>query len=77
MKATVAPREAPSRRNDMAVGITPQEHRGSGIPNNVAHKTDLKFSCDKCRSKNLDGTNTCNRPATKNRVKDTVPFGIT
>ena len=38
-KAVVAPFEAPSLRSDMAVGITPQEQRGRGIPNNVAFTT--------------------------------------
>ena len=28
---TADPFEAPSRRNDMAVGITPHEHKGNGM----------------------------------------------
>ena len=35
-KDTVAPFDAPSLRRDIAAGITPQEHRGSGIPRSVA-----------------------------------------
>jgi hypothetical protein len=38
-KETVAPLDAPSFLKDMAVGITPQEHRGSGMPNRVAFRT--------------------------------------
>ena len=63
MKATVAPRDAPSRRSEIAVGITPHEHKGSGMPNNVAHNTDLKFSFARCFSKKPVGTKTCRIPA--------------
>ena len=35
-KETVAPLDAPSRRKDMAVGITPHEQSGNGIPNRAA-----------------------------------------
>ena len=47
MKATVAPREAPSFLSDIAVGMTPHEHKGNGIPINPASNTDLKFSFDR------------------------------
>ena len=40
-KETVAPFDAPSLRIDIAVGITPQEHNGSGTPNNAAYITDF------------------------------------
>ena len=40
-KETTAPLDAPSRRRDMAVGITPQEHRGRGMPRSAACRTDL------------------------------------
>ena len=40
---TTAPLDAPSLRRDIAVGITPQEHRGRGIPINVAYSTELKL----------------------------------
>ncbi len=33
---TVAPLEAPCFLKDMAVGKTPQEHKGSGTPNKAA-----------------------------------------
>lgn len=39
-KETVAPFDAPSFLRDMAVGITPHEHNGSGIPKREAHKTE-------------------------------------
>ena len=42
-----APFDAPSLRSDIAVGITPHEHSGSGIPNSVAFTTDLKFGFDR------------------------------
>ena len=42
-KETTAPRDAPSRRSDMAVGITPHEHSGSGMPNMAAYMTEAKF----------------------------------
>ena len=41
-KAIVDPFEAPSLYIAMAVGITPQEHNGSGIPNKVAYRTDVQ-----------------------------------
>ena len=34
-----APFDAPSLRSDMAVGITPHEHNGSGMPNRAALTT--------------------------------------
>ena len=37
---TVAPFDAPSRCNDIAVGITPHEHSGSGMPSNAAATTE-------------------------------------
>ena len=42
-----APFEAPSRRSDMAVGITPQEQSGSGTPNRAASITDRKSGLDR------------------------------
>jgi len=35
----VAPREAPRRFSDTAVGNTPHEHNGNGIPNRAAFTT--------------------------------------
>ena len=58
INATVAPLDAPSFLNDIAVGMTPHEHKGSGTPISAANKTDLKFSFARCLSKNLDGTKT-------------------
>ncbi len=37
---TVAPRDAPSRRSPMAVGTTPHEHSGSGMPKSAAFTTE-------------------------------------
>ena len=42
-KETVAPFDAPSRRNDMAVGMTPHEQRGNGTPKSAALKTEAKL----------------------------------
>ena len=65
MNETVAPREAPSFLREIAVGITPHEHKGRGTPIIAANNTDLKFSFAKCLSKKADGTKTCNKPAIK------------
>ena len=43
-KAVVAPREAPSFRRDMAVGSTPHEQSGSGMPSRVALMTERNGS---------------------------------
>src|SRR5204863_3151731 len=40
-KDTVAPRVAPCRESPMAVGGTPQEQKGSGVPIAEAQRTDL------------------------------------
>ena len=40
---TVEPFDAPDSLKVAATGITPQEHRGKGIPNNVDFKIELKF----------------------------------
>src|SRR5213078_5308381 len=39
-KDTVAPRVAPCRASPSAVGSTPHEQRGSGVPMAEAHRTD-------------------------------------
>src|SRR3989338_4702058 len=38
---SVAPFEAPLLRNDIAVGKTPHEHNGNGMPKRAARNTDL------------------------------------
>ena len=38
-KDTTAPLEAPSFLSDMAVGITPHEHKGRGMPSRAALST--------------------------------------
>ena len=40
---TVAPFEAPALHSDAAVGITPHEHNGNGMPNRAAHSTELNL----------------------------------
>ena len=46
--AIVALFDAPSLRSDIAVGITPHEHRGSGMPRSVAFMTLRKECPPKC-----------------------------
>lgn len=65
MNDTTAPREAPSLRSDMAVGMTPQEQSGNGIPNNAAYITERILFEDKQSPKNLLGRNECIKPASK------------
>jgi hypothetical protein len=62
---TVAPFDAPSLRSDIAVGITPQEQRGRGIPNSVAQNIEAKLSFAKYLLYNVLGTNACIIPAKK------------
>ena len=38
----VAPFEAPSLRSDIAVGITPHEQSGSGMPKSAASSTERR-----------------------------------
>ena len=40
---TVEPFDAPDSLNVAATGITPQEHRGRGTPNNVDFNVEVKF----------------------------------
>ena len=40
---TVEPFDAPDSHNVAATGITPQEHRVSGTPNNVDSNVEVKF----------------------------------
>lgn len=43
-----AARDAPLLRSDTAVGSTPQEHSGNGMPNSAAFITDLASLPAKC-----------------------------
>ena len=40
---TVEPFDAPHSLNVAATGITPQEHKGRGTPNNVDFNVEIKF----------------------------------
>ena len=42
-----APFDAPSLRSDMAVGSTPHEHNGRGMPSRAALTTERKSGFDK------------------------------
>lgn len=59
----VAPFDTPSRRSDIAVGITPQEHKGRGMPISAAKMTERRLLCDRLLRYNLCGTNSCKIPA--------------
>ena len=61
-----APLEAPPLYRAIAVGITPQEHKGSGMPNNVAYKTEAQLFLDKYLANKCCGTNACKIPAKRN-----------
>ena len=57
-KDTVAPLLAPSFRNDMAVGITPQEQSGKGMPKAAAFSTEPKLRFERWFEYILRGRNT-------------------
>ena len=59
----VAPFDAPSFLNDMAVGITPHEHKGNGIPKMAAFSTERKLLPLKYLLYIVLGTNACIMPA--------------
>ena len=48
-KDATAPFDAPSLRSDIAVGMTPQEHSGRGMPKRAAFTTDVKLGAARCR----------------------------
>ena len=58
-----AARDAPLRRMAIAVGSTPHEHNGSGMPINADLATDLHPVPDKCRANVFCGINACIKPA--------------
>ena len=64
--AVVAPFDAPSLLSDIAVGITPQEHSGSGMLKIIAFITERKEFPPKYLLYRLLGMNACIRPANKN-----------
>ena len=59
----VAPFDAPSFLNDMAVGITPHEHKGNGVPKMAAFITERKLLPLKNRLYIVLGINACIMPA--------------
>lgn len=58
-----APLEAPSLRMDMAVGITPQEHKGKGMPISAALTTLRKDFLERYLWKYFPGIKVCMIPA--------------
>ncbi len=64
-KDTVAPFDAPSFLSDMAVGMVPHEHSGSGMPNNVALNTAFHDFPPRNFLYIVLGTNACMMPASR------------
>ena len=62
-KLVQAPWLAPSLRSPTVVGITPQEHRGSGTPMAAAFTTLFMLFGAKCLAYSERGTNTRSSPA--------------
>jgi hypothetical protein len=62
-KEVTAPLEAPSLRMDIAVGITPQEHKGKGIPMSAALMTLEKDLRERYLWKYFPGIKVCMIPA--------------
>ncbi len=62
-KEVVADLLAPFWYNDIATGITPHEHRGSGIPINEALIILMNLLPDKFLCMNASLTNACKNPA--------------
>ena len=62
-KEVTAPLEAPSLRMDIAVGITPQEHNGKGMPMSAALMTLEKDLLERYLWKYLPGMKVCMMPA--------------
>ena len=65
-KETVAPRVAPCRASPSAVGSTPHEQRGRGVPIADAQSTDLIRPARKSRISVPAGTRTARTPARTN-----------
>jgi hypothetical protein len=70
-KERVAPFVAPLFFSESAVGTTPHEQSGSGIPIIEAFKADLNLPADLPRYLRIfsSGTSACNSPATANPRK--------
>ena len=65
----VDPLLAPCLLKEMDVGITPQEHRGSGIPNKAAFITESILPLPRCLATISGEKNTRRTPAKKNPNK--------
>ena len=68
-KDVVDARLAPLWYSDVATGITPHEHNGSGIPTSVALTILLNLLPNKFFWMNLSLTSPCKNPATINPNK--------
>src|SRR3989338_3055971 len=62
---SVAPFEAPLLRNDIAVGKTPHEHNGNGMPKRAARNTDLNPGLPRCFTTFSLSKKICMNPAIK------------
>jgi len=62
-KDRVAPLDAPDFLMEVAKGMTPQEHTGSGMPKMVDLNTDFTSEEPRCLVTILSGTNSCKMPA--------------
>src|SRR6266511_3337856 len=65
-KETVAPRVAPWRARPSAVGRTPHEQSGSGVPMAEAHRTERILPRPRNRVSKAAGTRTAKTPARTN-----------
>lgn len=64
-KEVTAPFEAPSFLRDMAVGMTPHEHSGKGMPSSAAFSTVRKDLRERYLWKYFAGTKACMMPASR------------
>ena len=65
-KEVVDDLDAPLLYNEIPVGITPQEHKGSGTPNNDNLTSEARLFLPANRPIQLSGTKNFNKPAMKN-----------
>lgn len=65
-KETIEPFDAPLFCSDVATGTTLHEHKGKGIPNNVAFTTEPNELLPRCLRIMDSGKKMCRIPAIKN-----------